>query len=305
VFVGFITYIITRETIYYINLREAYFSSPRVSSRLSPRIVLFTALPGKYLDESVLKASLPFAKRIWYVCNCKRLEELVEEQEKCAKALESAEVKLSKIAVKKHVKGEMHISADPEVTTSATDSWVLKKERPTVKTIPIIGKKLDAVDYYRKKLAELIPNIEAEQKRCQTTKGIRVSAAFVEFETQSAAQAAYIKPFWKQPGNIQASAIGIPGKEDVVWPNLGIGKLEKVIRTILANAIIVLLILFWSIPVGLATALADIDKLSESVKFLGFIKKLPKPILGLISGLLPSTLVSTLLSLVPSICRGK
>ena len=106
VFLAFITYIVTRETIYYINLREAYFSSPRIASRISPRVVLFTALPRKYLDESVLKASLPFAKRVWYVCNCERLEKLVKEQEKSAAALESAEVKLSKIAVKKHVKGE-------------------------------------------------------------------------------------------------------------------------------------------------------------------------------------------------------
>lgn len=42
---------ITRESIFYINLRQAYLMSPFYTSRMSSRTVLFTSVPEDYMDE--------------------------------------------------------------------------------------------------------------------------------------------------------------------------------------------------------------------------------------------------------------
>lgn len=44
IFFGFVIFMITRESIYYINLRQAYLLSPLYSARLSSRTVLFTSV---------------------------------------------------------------------------------------------------------------------------------------------------------------------------------------------------------------------------------------------------------------------
>jgi len=50
-FFSFVIYMITRESIYYINLRQAYLMSPFYTSRISSRTVLFTSVPEDYMDE--------------------------------------------------------------------------------------------------------------------------------------------------------------------------------------------------------------------------------------------------------------
>ena len=44
IFFSFILYMITRESIFYINLRQAYLLSPYYASRISSRTVLFTSV---------------------------------------------------------------------------------------------------------------------------------------------------------------------------------------------------------------------------------------------------------------------
>lgn len=45
---GFVMYVITRESIYFINLRRAYLLAPFNSARISSRTVLFTDVPVEY-----------------------------------------------------------------------------------------------------------------------------------------------------------------------------------------------------------------------------------------------------------------
>lgn len=47
IFYSFVIYIITRECIYFINLRQAYLLSPFYSARISARTVLFCSVPKK------------------------------------------------------------------------------------------------------------------------------------------------------------------------------------------------------------------------------------------------------------------
>lgn len=296
-------YIITRETIYYINLRQAYLTTPRNAARLSTRVVLFTDVPEDYCSETWIKGDYAGVKRVWIATDCTELDTLLKNMNDTATSLEDAEIQLSSIAVKKHLKGEKHFANDPERQATVTGRWVSQKERPSMRiNPPVIGRKVDAIEYYRDQLKTLIPQVEYSQRQHAIRNATKLPALFVEFETQRAAQYACLPPFWRQPGSLTPATIGVSSPDEIVWENLRIGKTERVIREIAANVVIILLIIFWSIPVGIVGSLGDLDNLANNIPGLEFLKQLPEWAAGLISGLLPAVLISALLALVPVIC---
>lgn len=95
----FILYMISRECIFYINLRQAYLLSPFYADRLSSRTVLYMNVPRQYLDEERLKWILgKSVKRIWIPQSTAELERLVKERDQTAMRLEKAEFSLIKMA---------------------------------------------------------------------------------------------------------------------------------------------------------------------------------------------------------------
>lgn len=239
-------YIIAKETIYYINLRQAYLTTPRNAARISTRVVLFRDVPENYRDKVWISGDLAGVKRIWVATDCTELDTLVGTMNDYAMKLEDAEIKMSTIATKKYLKGEKHFNEDPERLGTTTGQWVATKERPSKRiNPPIIGRKVDAIEYYRDQLKNVIPQVQDLQRRQANETTKLLPALFVEFETQRAAQAAYSAPFWDQPSNIAPSCIGISSPDEVVWENLAIGKTERLIRTVVANTVIIVLILFW------------------------------------------------------------
>ncbi|TIA45541.1 hypothetical protein D6C83_05701 [Aureobasidium pullulans] len=263
-----------------------------------------TIEPEDMRHERWIKADFFGVKRVWLATDCTELESLVSTMNDTAISLEESEIKLSTIATKKHLKGEKHFADDPERAGTATQQWIAPKERPS-KRIALVGRKQDAIDMYREQLKTTMPKVEALQKRHIQGYEKLLPAAFVEFETQRAAQLAYSDPFWRQPGKMEAACIGLASPNEIIWPNLAMGKPERWTRTIIANTIVVLLIVFWSVPVGLVGSLADIENLAQNFPPLGFVNKLPSSTKGAISGLLPTILISAILALVPIICRCK
>ncbi|CAK7221139.1 hypothetical protein SBRCBS47491_004425 [Sporothrix bragantina] len=95
VFFGFILFMISRECIYYINLRQAYLMAPQHAQRLSARTVLFTCVPKRFLDEPrVRKLFGDSVKNVWIPRNTRALQRLVDERESAAVRLEKAEIEL-------------------------------------------------------------------------------------------------------------------------------------------------------------------------------------------------------------------
>lgn len=297
-------FMITKETVYYINLRQAYLTTPRNAARLSTRVVLFTGVPDEYVSETWIKGDYAGVKRVWIATDCTELDTLLKTLDDTAMNLENAEIELSTIATKKHLKGEKHFADDPERQGTITGRWVSQKERPSTRiNPPVIGRKVDAIEYYRDQLKSLIPQVEYSQRQHAIRNAPLLPALFVEFETQRAAQTACFPSFWQQPGYMTPTAIGVTSPDEIVWENLRIGKTERLVRTIIANTVIILLIIFWSIPVGLVGSLGDLDNLANNVPGLEVLKQLPEWASGLVSGLLPAVLISALLALVPMICR--
>ncbi|KAK5020512.1 phosphate metabolism protein 7 [Cryomyces antarcticus] len=129
IFVGYVMYTNTRETIYYINLRQAYLMTPRNASRISTRTVLFTSVPEDYRDERWIRGEYKDVERVWFATDIQELESLVSARDNLAYGLEDSEIKLSTIATKKLLRGEKHHADDPERSGSLASQWLTQSNR--------------------------------------------------------------------------------------------------------------------------------------------------------------------------------
>jgi calcium permeable stress-gated cation channel len=112
---GFILYMVARECVYFISLRQAYLLSPLYSTRLSSRTVLFTSVPQQILDERKLRRVFgDTVKNIWIPRETDDLDELVKEREQTAERLEKAEILLIKKANAAYRKAVAHGHPDIE-----------------------------------------------------------------------------------------------------------------------------------------------------------------------------------------------
>lgn len=91
----------------------------------------------------------------------------------------------------------------------------------------------------------------------------------------------------------------------IIWSNLRIKWWELVIRYAATIAFVAAMVIFWAIPTAVAGAISNINFLTNKVPFLKFINHVPKVILGVITGLLPTVIMAVLMALVPIILRCK
>lgn len=304
---------VARESIYYVNLRQAYLLSPLYANRMSSRTVLFTSVPRDYLDEGLLRRMFgKQLKNIWIANDCEEIEKLVEERDKVAMKLEAAETKLIKLsnanrlkAMKKGKQADGALGAADEANResgSVAAKWVPTKKRPTHRLKPIIGKKVDTINWSRSQLEWLIPKIDALQATYRAGNGTFIPSVFVEFYHQSDAQSAYQSLSHHHALHMAPRFIGV-NPDEVIWKNLKIKWASRVVRNILTITFVILLVVFWSIPVGFVGILSNIKSLIQLAPFLSFLNKIPSPIFGLISGLLPAVLLAVLMALLPIILR--
>ena len=313
---------VMRESVYYINLRQAYLLSPLYAKRISSRTVLFTSVPKDYQNEAKLRRMFgPQVKNLWIANNCKEIEELVGDRDKIAMKLEAAETKLVKLANKNRLKaqkkgGTVEPVIDPPQADvegesgSVASRWVKPKQRPTHRLKPIIGKKVDTINWCRSELARLIPKVEALQAKIRAGDGQFICSVFIEFYTQTEAQAAYQSLAHHQPLHMSPRFIGV-NPEEVIWKNLSITWSSRIVRNIAMTAFVSALIIFWAIPVAFVGSISNIKALATpdpktgklTIPWLSFINKIPDKILGLVQGLLPSLLLALLMALLPIILR--
>ncbi|PGH05558.1 hypothetical protein GX51_02897 [Blastomyces parvus] len=318
IFVGFVFFMITREMLFFINLRQAYFFSPLYASRISSKTVLFTSVPQEYLNEAKIRRIYgnDKVKNVWIPTDTKELAELVETRDKTAFRLEGAETKLIKLANAARIKSLKAQPADEEnhdtdnltgdeaqgESGSVAARWIKPSDRPTHKLKPVIGKKVDTINWSRTEIERLNPEIEALQAKHRAGDATKISAVFVEFFTQNEAQSAYQMVAHNQPLHMAPRYIGL-NPTDIIWSNLRIKWWELIIRNAATIGAVVALVIFWAIPVAVVGAISNINFLTEKVPFLKFINNCPPVILGLITALLPAVLLAVLMALLPIILR--
>lgn len=301
-FFGVVMFVVARESLFVIKLRQAYLLSPWYASRISARTVLFTAVPHEYSTVPALLKLFPSAERVWILSDTKKLENLVENAEMAALTLEEAEIKLfrnSNSARIKHAKDTERLLKPPTVTEGT--SWQEAASRPTTRKMKV-GPKVDTVQESRQELASLCQKVREEQSSHLAGNQNPVGAAFADFDSQLAAEEAAALVAHHQPSKMKASQVGVP-PDDIIWKNLRMSSWETSLRHIVCTGIICAMILFWGIPVALVGILSNVNRLTENVPFLSFLDDIPDWIMGVVTGLLPVILLALLMALVPVFCR--
>ncbi|CAM1503095.1 Fc.00g078710.m01.CDS01 [Cosmosporella sp. VM-42] len=310
---GFMMYTILRECIFFINVRNAFLLSPMYSKRISSRTVLFTSVPEEYLDEARIRELFSNSvKHVWIAGDTKDLDKLIEDRDKAAMKLEKGEVKLLKLVNKERTKAMKKSGSDPvDKTPSPGDTesgsiaarWLPTKKRPSHRLGPLglVGKKVDTIEWGREELHKILPQAETAQADFRAGNFKKHPAVFVEFHTQSDAQAAFQVLTHHHALHMAPRYIGVKPSE-VVWESLSIPWWQLIVRRYIVLGFITALIVFWAIPVGIVGIIAQVDTLKK-LPGLTWIADIPTVILGVVSGLLPSVALSILMSLVPVIMR--
>lgn len=311
IFFSFILFMITRESIFFINLRQAYLLSPFYTSRMSSRTVLYSSVPDDYMDKRKLKAMLgPGVRRIWFATDTKELEDKVEERDKAAMKLEGAETKLirsgNEARLKAEKKGQAPLPIE-EGGPSIAGRYLRPKDRPTHRLKPLIGKKVDTIDWCRSELKRLIPEVDRMQIDHMDDRAKKLNSVFVEFETLSDAQSAYQSLTHHKVLQMAPRFTGMSPSE-VIWSNLKIKWYERGVRKTLTLALVIATVIFWSFPVALVGSISNINYLVGPPNPLipgleWIVTDVPKVILGVITGLLPAVLLAVLMALLPIFLR--
>lgn len=253
-------------------------------------------------------------KSVWITADTTQLDELVEKRDKIAFKLESAEVKLIKLANKERsaalkkgaTPNEEALVADGDTESgSVAARWIPHSKRPTHKLgkFGLYGQKVDSINWTREQLQTLIPEVEAAQASYRDGNNKSIPAVFIEFKTQSDAQAAFQTLSHHQALHMSPRYIGVNPSE-IVWKSLRISWWQKVVRRYAVLGFITAMIVFWAIPVAFCGLVSNINYL-ENYSFLSWLSKIPNVIMGVVTGLLPSVLLAILMSLVPIVMRRK
>jgi len=146
---GFILYLISRECVYFINVRQAYLLSPYYASRLSSRTVLFSCVPGDMQSNKKIRMIFgDSVKNVWIPREAEDLDKLVGEREQTANRLEKAELLLIRKANKAYRKNlnagltpSMHtqdVGEKPLDVSISSDGSVspISTKSPITQTIP-------------------------------------------------------------------------------------------------------------------------------------------------------------------------
>lgn len=307
---AYIFYVITRESLFFANLRQAYLNSPAYVHRISSRTVLFMSVPEDYKNEKKLRQVFGDSiRRIWVTSNCKELEKKVKRRFELAYKLESAETKYVRAANSAGLKILKNGAPGLEACMKCgmhTPMWASSVRRPTHRLgfLGLFGKKVDSIRWLRAELSKINKEINSLQQKHKTGDAKYLSAVWVEFQTQSDAQIALQTLSHHQPQHMTPRHIGISPKE-VVWSALDLSWWQRIVRKFLIKGGIAALVVFWSIPAAIVGTISNVTYLTKILPFLSFINKLPNVITGIIAGLLPSAALVLLMSLVPIICRCK
>lgn len=169
--------------------------------------------------------------------------------------------------------------------------------RPTTKTgfLGLIGKKVDAIEYYDEKIKELIPKLEAEQKA--TLKDKQQSAAVIFFNNRVAAAAA--SQSLHDTMVDKWTVVDAPEPRQLIWINLPKNYYERQIRQYVIYFIVFLTIFFYMIPIGLISALTTLENLKKLLPFLKPVVDEPA-IRTVLEAYLPQLALIIFLAMLPS-----
>ncbi|KAJ8424225.1 hypothetical protein Cgig2_029713 [Carnegiea gigantea] len=170
--------------------------------------------------------------------------------------------------------------------------------RPTrrIGLLGLCGEKVDTLEYCNKKINELSPKLEAEQK--VTLQNKQLSSALVFFSNSvtaaSAAQSLHARMVdsW--------TVMDAPEPRQLIWSNLSLDFYEREVRNYVVYLIVALTVLFYMIPIGIISAFTTLKNL---MKLLPFIKPVVKivAIRTILEACLPQIALIVFLAMLPKL----
>jgi hypothetical protein len=297
VFFSFILFTLYREFQYYVSIRQAVLTSDAYSGLMSSRTVLVNTIPEDHLSAEALGSIFDGVKFVFINRKHKDLEKKVKKREKMASKIECAEVSYLKKAVKNRLKTKRG-KAEPK--GDEIDLYVPNGKRPTHRLKPIIGKKVDTINYCSEKIQQL--NEEIKQLQDIAEKAPHLNSAFITFHTQAQAELALQALAHHNALHMAPRFIGIR-PEEIIWGNLRLLWWERLLRSLGAASFLTALIVFWTIPVSFIGFLSNITSLESALPFLDFLNNLPSWLSGIVTGIVPSILLALLMMLLPPVIR--
>lgn len=298
---GFIMYMINREARFCYQVRQAYVSSPSQADLVSSRTVLYLSVPKEYQDEKVLRKLLGEnnVRCVWIPKETKKLEAIIEERNDIAMKLEKAEINLVKDAHAEFLK--------PLKQHDTEAKGVSARKRPSHRLRPLIGEKVDTIEWAKEGLNRLSPQVKELQKSYnQDPSNPNLGCVFVEFNGLREAQAALQSVTHHEPGRMTPRYISVH-PDDLIWSNLGIRRQSRSLRYLLYVISMVALVVLWSIPVVFIGTFSKLTYLQTlpGLHWLSFVNKLPAGLSGIVPGLVPTLLLTILMSILPLLLRCK
>lgn len=158
-----------------------------------------------------------------------------------------------------------------------------KAKRPTHRNTPLIGKKVDTIDWCNteiKKLKDAIQEGLNKNHQC-------LSQGFITFHSAVAALSCEGIAAMNEAPHTMMHRFA-PEPRDIYWPNLKYDYHHRRVRELVITAATGALVFFWLIPVTFVASLTTLEALSERAPWLEPIAKSNPVVKGFLEGFLPS-----------------
>ena len=335
--IAFICHTIHKELASAVRIRQLYLSNPGHDGRPSASTVLVTDVPRASRTVEALRwafSTLPDGVcHVWINRDVSSLLEKVKEQTDLIAKLEAAQTALLKKVVGIRTRSRGHEGQAGESTIEGShdlwDQYVAEKalllkrlpaKRVWMPSIPWIGERVNAIDYFSAELLRVRKEIRAildflmreevseKEGRKSATKQMGESiqkctpldSAFVQFNNRQAAHIAcqvvsHSTPLALLTGSVDARP------DSIMWENLRYQWWHRCCWTGVVSLLMGILAIVWAVPVGFTGFFSQLTVLATALPWLSWINQLPDWLVGFLQGFVPQislALLSLLLRIV-------
>ncbi|ORY27742.1 hypothetical protein BCR39DRAFT_536914 [Naematelia encephala] len=184
--------------------------------------------------------------------------------------------------------------ADPEDDAPVAHGNIhTTRPRPTYRP-RWFGSKVDAIDFWENKFRHADEEVKEMRKKGRFE---ATHVAFVTFEDVKDAQAACQVVHYPHHSEVVTQLA--PEPRDVVWSHVGNSKRESQIRTFIIRALMVLLLLFWILPVTSLGTLLSYEEIKKLMPWLAKLINASPRLAAVVQNSLPSLAIVGFNSLLP------
>jgi len=310
-FTALVIFFMATETRRIIQIRQDYLGS---QSTITDRTIKLSGIPRELRSEKDIKEFLEKLEigKVESVTLCrdwKKLDNLVEDRAYILRRLEEAWAVHQGRSRTKTIRlpeplGSDAANDDDDADRNEGDTLMgsshvtpYEKPRPTTRIwygfLNLQSRKIDAIDYYEEQLRKMDDKIAAARKKEYKPTPL----AFVTMDSIPACQMAVQALL--DPSPMQLLAKLAPAPTDVVWRNTYLPRSSRMMRSWTITAFIVVLTIFWLIPVVALAGLVDLCSIRQVWPQLANLLERHDIIKALVQTGLPTLVVSLLNVAVP------